>query len=446
MIAAGIRYMRTSLPARKLIGRILWVVLACTVGVCAETGVVLAGQVAEGQRAPVPKEYHGKVRTGIDVLEIKKFAPLRMKGHEGPVRVGVITNQTGVDRKGRRTIDVLAHAPGVKLVAIFSPEHGIEGKLDVDKVASGKDEATGVPVYSLYGETRRPTAEMLKGIDALVFDIQDAGVRFFTYVTTMAYVMEEASRAGVRFIVLDRPNPLGGYLVEGPLPDRDQLKFTAYFAMPIIYGLTIGELAKMFNAENKIGADLMVVDMQGWEREEFFDKTGLKWIAPSPNLRTVGETLTYPGLDILQSAGVSVGRGTETPFEMFGAPWMDGEKVAEILTAREIHGVKFQAVKFTPTSDLYKGQECGGVSVTLTDKRYFRPVRIGIEIAEVLWWQYPSNFQVEKMMTLLGSRKTVEMVKAEKSVDDIADEWNKQENEFQDTRGKYFIYGVVTVY
>jgi uncharacterized protein YbbC (DUF1343 family) len=446
MMAAGIRCMRTSLPAEKLIGRILWVVLACTVGVCAEAGVVLAGQVAEGQRAPVPKEYHGKVRTGIDVLEIKKFVPLRMKGHEGPVRVGVITNQTGVDRKGRRTIDVLAHAPGVKLVAIFSPEHGIEGKLDVDKVASGKDEATGLPVYSLYGETRRPTAEMLKGIDALVFDIQDAGVRFFTYTTTMAYAMEAAAKVRVRFIVLDRPNPLGGYLVEGPLPDRDQLKFTAYFTMPIIYGLTIGELAKMFNAENKIGADLMVVEMQGWEREEFFDKTGLKWIAPSPNLRTVGETLTYPALDILQAAGVSVGRGTDRPFEMFGAPWMDGEKVAGILAAREIHGVKFQAVKFTPTSDLYKGQECGGVSVTLTDKRYFQPVLIGIEIAEVLWWQYPGNFQVEKMMTLLGSRKTVEMVKAEKSVDDIAEEWNKQENEFQDTRGKYFIYGMVTVY
>jgi uncharacterized protein YbbC (DUF1343 family) len=286
---------------------------------------------------------------------------------------------------------------------------------------------------------------MLKGIDALVFDIQDAGVRFFTYVTTMAYAMEAAAKVGVRFIVLDRPNPLGGYRVEGPLPDRDQLKFTAYFAMPIVYGMTMGELAKMFNTENQIGADLTVVEMQGWKREKLFEKTGLKWIAPSPNLRTVGETVPYPGLDILQAAGVSVGRGTEKPFEMFGAPWMDGEKVARILTERKILGVKFKAVKFTPASDLYKGQECGGVSVRVTHVKKFEPVRMGIEIAEVLWWKYPENFQVEKMMTLLGSRETVELVKAEKSVDYIAERWEKGENEFKVMSPRYFIYGVTMV-
>ena len=443
MMAAGFRLMRTSLPARKFIGRILWTVVVCAVFAGASSSPGLAAQ-AEGA-SPPPREYHGKVRTGIDVLEIEKFAPLRTKGREGPVRIGLITNQTGVDSKGRRTIDLLAHAEGVKLVAIFSPEHGIEGKLDEEHVASGTDAATGVRVYSLYGETRRPTAEMLQGIDALVFDIQDAGVRFFTYVTTMAYAMESAAKAGVRFILLDRPNPLGGDVVEGPVEDADELKFTAYFRMPIRYGMTMGELAKMFNAENKIGVDLTVVEMQGWKRGELFEKTGLKWIAPSPNLRTVKETLTYPGLDILQAAGVSVGRGTETPFEMFGAPWMDGEKVARILTERQIPGVKFKAVKFTPASDLYKGQECGGVSVRVTDARYFRPVRMGMEIAEVLWWKYPENFDVEKMMTLVGSRETVERVRAEKSVDDIEEGWQEGENGFRAMSGKYFIYWLTMV-
>jgi len=380
-----------------------------------------------------------RVRTGIDVLEATKFAPLRGK------RIGLITNQTGVDAKGRRTIDVLAHAEGVKLVAIFSPEHGLEGKLDVDKVASGKDEATGLPVYSLYGETRRPTAEMLKGINALVFDIQDAGVRFFTYSTTMAYAMEAAAKAHLGFIVLDRPNPLGGDVIEGPVEDTDQLKFTAYFRMPLRYGMTIGELAKMFNAENKIGADLTVVEMRGWKRADHFADTGLKWVAPTPNLRTVGETVPYPGLDILQAAGVSVGRGTEKPFEEFGAPWMDGVRVVKLLKARKIAGVKFGTMKFTPGTDVYKGQECGGVSVRVTDARKFRTVAMGLEIAEVLWKEYPENFQLEKIMTLVGSRETVEGLKVGKSLKEIEGGWSGQLQKFEVMRAKYLIYGGIIV-
>jgi uncharacterized protein YbbC (DUF1343 family) len=375
-----------------------------------------------------------KVRVGIDELEKAKFAPLRGK------KIGLITNQTGVDAEGRRTVDVLAHAEGVKLVAIFSPEHGLEGKLDVDKVASGKDEGTGLPVYSLYGETRRPTAEMLRGIDALVFDIQDAGVRFFTYTTTMAYAMESAAKAHIGFVVLDRPNPLGGELIEGPVEDADQLKFTAYLRMPLRYGMTMGELATMFNAENKIGADLNVVEMRGWKRSDYFEDTGVKWVAPTPNLRTVKETLPYPGLDILQAAGVSVGRGTDKPFEMFGAPWMDGARVVKLLKERKIAGVKFGAVKFTPGSDVYKGQECRGVSVKVTDARKFRTVTMGLEIAEVLWKEYRGNFQVEKMMTLLGSRKTVDGLKAGKSVKAIEEGWGKEMEEFEVTRAKYLIY------
>jgi uncharacterized protein YbbC (DUF1343 family) len=424
MMAAAMRVMGTSLPARKFIGSILCV--AAVVLVC-----------AAGSGATKPE----KVRVGIDVLEEENFATLRkLAKPDGAVRVGVITNQTGVDSEGRRTIDVLAHAAGVKLAAIFSPEHGIEGKLDQENVAAAQDEATGLPVYSLYGETRRPTAEMLKGVDVLVFDIQDAGVRFFTYVTTMAYAMEAAAKVGVKFVVLDRPNPLGGEVIEGPVQDADQLKFTAYFRMPIRYGMTMGELAGMFNVENRIGADLTVLKMRGWTRGDYFADTGVKWVAPSPNLRTVSETFTYPGLDILQAAGVSVGRGTERPFEVFGAPWMDGARVARGLGRLRIEGVKFEVVKFMPVGDLYKGRECGGVAVRVTDAQKLRSVTMGLEIARLLWREYPKDFQVEKMMTLVGSRETVEGLKAGKPVADITGGWKNSQVEFWRVMYRYLIY------
>src|SRR5580700_1784097 len=263
----------------------------------------------------------GRVQTGIDVLEAEKFAPLRGK------HIGLITNHTGLDYQERSTINVLAHAPGVQIVALFSPEHGIAGHSD-EKLSSSKDASTGLPIFSLYGDTRRPTDEMLKGIDTLVFDVQDAGVRFYTYTTTMAYCMEAAAKHNIAFFVLDRPNPIGGEIVEGPMLDPDKTAFTAYFAMPVRYGLTIGELAQFFNIENHIGADLHVIAMKNWHRNYFFDSTGIKWIPPSPNLRTTKGAVLYPGIEILQNAGVSVGRGTQTPFEEFGAPWLNGEEVA----------------------------------------------------------------------------------------------------------------------
>src|SRR5580704_7614875 len=241
-----------------------------------------------------PNEGPERTKTGIDVLEEQHFAALRRK------RVGLITNQTGVDAKGRRTIDVLAHAEGVKLVAVFSPEHGIAGKLDQDRVDNSKDEATGLSIYSLYGAARRPADEDLKGLDALVFDIQDAGVRFYTYTATMGYCMEAAAKNHLAFFVLDRPNPLGGERIEGPMLDADKTAFVAYFPMPIVYGMTLGELAQFFNAENKIGADLHVVKMSGWRRGLTYGETGLAWIPPSPNLRTVAATVPYPGIEILQ--------------------------------------------------------------------------------------------------------------------------------------------------
>src|SRR5262249_3715696 len=276
----------------------------------------------------------GRVQTGLDVLEMQKFAPLKGK------RIGLITNHTGVDANGKTTIDLLSRAPGVTLLALFSPEHGLAGRLD-DKVVSSKDPATGLPIYSLYGETRRPTDEMLKDIDALVFDIQDAGVRFYTYTTTMGYCMEAAAKKGIAFYVLDRPNPIGGEIVEGPMLDDNKRDFVAYFPLPVRYGLTIGELAQLYNAENHINADLHVVQMKNWHRNYFFESTGIRWIPPSPNLRTTKGAILYPGLEILQNAGVSVGRGTEAPFEIFGAPWMNGEEVASALNAKHLQGVRF---------------------------------------------------------------------------------------------------------
>ena len=375
-----------------------------------------------------------RVKTGIDVLEEQNFAPL--KG----LRIGLITNQTGVDSHGRRTIDVLAHAEGVKLVALFSPEHGIAGKLDQDRVDNSKDGATGLPIYSLYGASRRPADEDLKGLDALVFDIQDAGVRFYTYTATMGYCMEAAAKNHLRFFVLDRPNPLGGERMEGPMLDADKTAFVAYFPIPIVYGMTLGELAQFFNAENKIGAELHVVKMGGWRRSMAYDATGLSWIPPSPNLRTVGETLPYPGIEILQAGGVSVGRGTPTPFEVLGAPWMHGKELAAELTRRKIAGVAYVATKFTPSTDLYKGQACEGVALTVTDAAAFDSVGNGLEVAGALAKLYPEKFQVAKMIVLVGNADTIAALQKATPVSEIVASWAEALAAFRATRAKYLIY------
>jgi uncharacterized protein YbbC (DUF1343 family) len=377
-------------------------------------------------------------RTGIDVLEGEHFAPLRGK------RVGLITNQTGVDSKGRRTIDVLAHAEGVKLIAIFSPEHGIAGKVEDTGVTNATDPATGLPIYSLYGETRRPTPEMLANLDALVFDMQDAGVRFYTYITTMGYAMEEAAKHHIAFFVLDRPNPLGGEVIEGPVLDRDRLSFVGYFTLPVRYAMTLGELAQMFNAENKIGAELHVISMRDWSRRDTFEMTGVTWIPPSPNLRTANAAFLYPGIEILQAGGVSVGRGTDTPFELFGAPWMVAADVAAELNRRAVPGARFSTALFTPGEGLYKDQYCQGVSIAITDRASFRPsfqsMRMGIEIADVLHRMYPRQFQLEKNMFLLGSQTTLDRLERGDTPKDIVDGWAPELDKFRAMRQKYLLY------
>jgi uncharacterized protein YbbC (DUF1343 family) len=374
-----------------------------------------------------------RTRSGIDILEEENFVPLRGK------RVGLVTNQTGIDSQNRRTIDMLAHAPGVRLVALFSPEHGIAGNADAP-VSDSTDPATKMPIYSLFGETRRPTPVMLRDIDVLVFDIQDAGVRFYTFITTMAYCMEASAKSHISFLVLDRPDPLGGDVIEGPVLDRDRISFTGYFPMPLRYAMTMGELARMFNAENKIGADLRVVAMKNWSRGEFYDQTGLAWIPPSPNLRDLAENFLYPGIEILQEAGVSVGRGTATPFEMFGAPWIRGGDLAPALTSRKIPGLSFAPARFTPSEAPYKGQECEGVTINLTNRAALRSVQMGLQVADVLHRLYPDQFHLEKIVTLLGSQAVVDRVAHGDDPARIVAGWTNDLDRFRRMREKYLLY------
>jgi uncharacterized protein YbbC (DUF1343 family) len=375
----------------------------------------------------------GRVQTGLETLEAEKFASLRGK------RIGLISNHTGLDSQGRSTVELLALAPGVQLVALFSPEHGIAGHAD-EKISSSKDASTGLPVYSLYGEHLRPTDDMLKGIDALVFDVQDAGVRFYTYTSTMGYCMEEAAKRGIKFYVLDRPNPLAGEIVEGPMLDAEKTSFVAYFPLPVRYALTIGELAQLFNTENHINVDLHVIRMKKWHRNYFFESTGVRWIPPSPNLRTLKGSILYPGLEILQNAGVSVGRGTESPFEEFGAPWLDGEEIAAELNAKDLLGLRFANQPFVPVSGLYAGQRCGGVGIKITDRTSVRSMRMGLEIAAVLLKKYPTHFDAVKIVDLLGNDEAVRQLQAGTPPEQIVASWAKDLAAFDIVRRKYFMY------
>lgn len=367
------------------------------------------------------------------MLEVEKFAPLRGK------RVGLVTNQTGLDAHGHRTIDLLARAEGVKLVTVFSPEHGITGTADA-AISNQADAPTGLPIYSLYGATQRPTSQMLQGLDALVFDIQDAGVRFYTYITTMAYCMEAAAQQHISFYVLDRPNPLGGEAIEGPMLDPQRTSFVGYFPMPVRYAMTMGELAQMFNVENKIGADLHVIAMQDWHRRDTFDMTGLAWIAPSPALRSLRANFLYPGVEILQAAGVAVGRGTPAPFELFGAPWIESSVLIVELNRQAVPGVRFAATQFTPASGIYNGTVCNGIAISVRDRAAFQPVRMGLEIASALHRLYPAQFHIEKMIELLGSQSTIDRLAQGDDPKEIEAGWAADVNRFRAVREKYLLY------
>ena len=374
-----------------------------------------------------------KVLTGIDVLERDNFQPL------AGMRLGLVTNHTGRNREGRQTIDVLNKAPGVKLVALFSPEHGIRGVAD-EKVSDSKDESTGLPIYSLYGETRRPKPEHLKDLDALVFDIQDIGARFYTYISTLGYIMEEAAKVKLPVFVLDRPNPIGGTEVEGPIADGDKLSFISYHTIPTRHGLTIGELAQLFNKQRNIGADVRVIKMEGWRRTMWFDETNLTWINPSPNMRSLTEATLYPGVGLLETTNVSVGRGTDTPFEIVGAPWIQGDKLADHLNQRGLPGVRFVPVRFTPKASVFKDEQCGGVNIIITDRTAFRPLLTGIEMALALRNLYANEWKIDSYLRLLVSADTLERVKRGEPARDIVASWDGGLQEFRRARSEILMY------
>jgi uncharacterized protein YbbC (DUF1343 family)/CubicO group peptidase (beta-lactamase class C family) len=374
-----------------------------------------------------------QVLTGIDVLERDGFKQL------AGLRIGLVTNQTGRDRAGRSTIDILFKAPGVKLVALFSPEHGIRGLAD-EKVSDTKDERTGLPIFSLYGESRRPKAEQLQDLDALVYDIQDVGVRFYTYIATLGYVMEEASKAKLPVFVLDRPNPINGNDVEGAIADPDKLSFTAYHTLPVRHGLTIGELARLYNAERRINADLRVIKMEGWRRAMWFDATGLVWINPSPNMRSLTEATLYPGVGLLETTNLSVGRGTDTPFEVIGAPWLDGPKLASYLNTKRIAGVRFVPVRFTPTSSVFKNEECSGINLLITNRVQFQSVFAGIEIAVALHLLFPAEWKVDSYARLLVNTDSLERLKRGESTEEIVRSWEPSLENFRRVRARALLY------
>ena len=384
---------------------------------------------------------NGSVKNGIDVLEAHGFDLLQIAGRKK--KIGLVTNQTGLDAEGRRTIDVLAQAPGVSLEAIFSPEHGVTGTLDTTDVTNSKDSATGIPVYSLYGakeSARRPPLEILKQLDAVVFDIQDAGVRFYTYETTLGYFLEAAASAGVELIVLDRPDPITGSFVQGPVADAGHESFTNYWTLPPRHGMTMGELAKMFDSERNINSKLTVVAMEGWQRGDWFDSTGLAWVNPSPNLRSVTEAGLYPGVGLIEGTNVSVGRGTDTPFELLGAPWMKSRELAAYLNGRGIAGVRFVPVTFTPNTSNYAGQKCEGVNLVLTDRNALDGPELGIELAAALKKLYPADFKLERMIELLVNQSAYDGLVAGKDPQRIAQDWQEELEKFQQLRKKYLLY------
>jgi uncharacterized protein YbbC (DUF1343 family) len=385
----------------------------------------------------------GDAKTGIDVLEAGNFALDIFQSKGTQKRIGLLTNQTGVDAQGQRTIDVLAKAPGVSLVAIFSPEHGVTGSLDTTAVGNTVDAATKIPVYSVYGATdaeRRPSLDVLKTLDAVLIDLQNAGVRFYTYETSMGYFLEAAARAGIEVVVLDRPNPITGSIVQGPVSDPGTASFVNYFQEPVRHGMTMGELAQMFNSELHINAKLTVVPMQGWMRGDWYDSTSLAWINPSPNLRSLTEATLYPGVGLVEGTNISVGRGTDTPFELLGAPWIKSRELADYLNAREIQGVRFVPVDFTPDSSIYAHQLCHGVNLVLLDRSALDAPEMGVELASALHKLYATAYDMHRLPELLNNKAAFDAISASEDPRRIAQDWQEELRKFQDMRQKYLIY------
>jgi uncharacterized protein YbbC (DUF1343 family)/CubicO group peptidase (beta-lactamase class C family) len=374
-----------------------------------------------------------KVRTGLDVVVDEKFAAFAGRS------VALVTNQTGIDAMGRRAVDLFARAPRVRLQAIFSPEHGITGEANAD-VPHGRDPATGRPIWSLYGPTRRPTPQMLNGVTLIVVDLQDVGVRYYTYLTTLVYVMEEAARRAIPVVVLDRPNPITGRVVEGPLMDADLQSFTGPHTIPVRTGLTIGEFARMVAAERTIPVSLTVVPLAGWTRARWQDETGLPWVNPSPNIRSVTQALLYAGVGLLEGTNLSVGRGTDTPFEVVGAPWIEPNALAEGLNRLRLPGVRFEPVWFTPTADRHAQVQCGGVRLSVTDREAIRPVTVALAVARELRARHRDQFRPESIQNLLVNRSTMWAFLRGEILDRLVIWADTDRSSFLNRRASYLIY------
>ncbi|MBI3680804.1 MAG: DUF1343 domain-containing protein [Acidobacteria bacterium] len=400
-------------------------------------GVLLTGYnetlTGPGSRRAVAR--NGNVQSGLDALAANGFASLKGR------RVGLITNHTGLSREGKRNIDLMA-AAGVRLTALFSPEHGITGKEDHENIGDAKDAATGVPIHSLYrGETRSPNREMLRNIDVLVFDIQDIGARFYTYACTMWNAMEEAARLGIPFVVLDRPNPITGVRVEGPVLEKELESFIGCFPMPLRHGMTIGELARMMHGERKLTGKLEVIRMKGWNRGDWFDATGLIWVDPSPNMRSLNAALLFPGIAMLEaSRNYTVGRGTDAPFEQVGADWINAPELAAQLNARHVPGVRVYPTAFTPRDSVLKGVLCQGLRFVITDRERFNSARLGLELAVLLERLYPGKIPFERNERLIGSRKTIQAIRKLTDPRTIVQDEEELLRGFAAVRDKYLLY------
>jgi uncharacterized protein YbbC (DUF1343 family) len=376
----------------------------------------------------------GNVLMGVDVLRRDGFRQLNGR------KIGLITNHTGRDREGQSTVELLHKAENVQLAALYSPEHGFLGQLDVSKIGDTTDPKTGLPVFSLYGETRRPTAKMLQEIDTIVYDIQDIGCRFYTYPSTMGEAMRAAAEHKKKFVVLDRPNPIGGVHIAGPMLDKGKESFVGYHTLPVRHGLTVGELAKMFNEEFQLGLELEVIPCEGWSRRDAWDATGLTWVNPSPNMRSLTQAFLYPGIGLLETTNVSVGRGTDTPFEVVGAPWIDGRRLAAALNARGLPGVSFVPIEFTPSSSKFEKQPCGGINIIITQRDTFEPLLVGFEIAAQLRTLFPDKWETKGYLRLLGNDRTHQALVDGKSGDEIAATAEQGVRDYVRRRARFLIY------
>ncbi|HYB44156.1 MAG TPA: exo-beta-N-acetylmuramidase NamZ domain-containing protein [Candidatus Methylomirabilis sp.] len=390
-----------------------------------DTGLTDGAATGEAGKRP-------QTLSGLDRLVAEGFAPLRGRS------VGLVTNQTGVDAQGRRAIDLLAAAPGVTLRAVFSPEHGLDGQVDTS-VPNSRDARTGLAVWSLYGATRRPSAEMLSGVNAIVFDIQDVGVRYYTYLATLVYVLEEAARRHIAVVVLDRPNPITGSVIEGPLMDPDLRSFTAPHPIPVRPGMTIGEFAKMVVGERKLPVDLTVIPLESWRRGEWYDQTGLPWANPSPNIRSPLQALLYSGIGLLETTNLSVGRGTDAPFELVGAPWIHAQELADAMNEKTLPGVRFDPISFTPSSSEYSGQAVGGVRLVVTDRDAIRPVTVALALGSEMAARYP-QFRPAGIQNLLVNRMTMWAFLRGDSLMRIRDWAEAERASFLQRRASYLIY------